>query len=133
MPDLLQRGSDWLEGQRTKHATRLVVYQRGAVGVGPSVEVSATVGKTVFDVDNGTGALIRVEARDYLLLAADLIFAGQRELPKQGDTIRETVGDELLTYEVMSPAPGAEPHFRFSDPYRKTLRIHTKHVKTEAA
>jgi len=29
-------------------------------------------------------------------------------------------------YEVMSP--GNEPHFRWSDTYRQTLRIHTKHV-----
>jgi len=30
-------------------------------------------------------------------------------------------------------APGKEPAWRYSDPYRKTLRIHTKHVDTEVA
>ena len=34
--------------------------------------------------------------------------------------------------EVMPPAPGSDA-FRFSDPYRRTIRIHTKHVGTEAA
>jgi len=27
----------------------------------------------------------------------------------------------------------AEPPFRYSDPYRKALRIHTKHIATEDA
>ena len=36
-----------------------------------------------------------------------------------------------VLYEVM--APGSEPHFQFSDPYRRTLRIHTKQVDVEEA
>jgi hypothetical protein len=51
-------------------------------------------------------------------------------LPKAGDQIHESVGASVFVYEVM--APGAEPPFRYSDPYRKALRIHTKHVATEA-
>ena len=129
MPDLLQRGSDWLEDQRTKHATKLVTYQRGVVGDGPSVQVQATIGKTAFDVDNGAGALLRVESRDYLVLAVDLVLEGEQTPPKQGDTIRESMGQTVMVYEVM--APGSAPHFRFSDPYRKTLRIHTKFVSQE--
>ncbi len=129
MPDLLQRGSDWLEDQRTQHATRLVTYQRGVVGDGPSVQVQATIGKTAFDVDNGAGALLRVESRDYLVLTADLVLNGEQTPPKQGDTIRESAGGMVMVYEVM--APGGAPHFRFSDPYRKTLRIHTKFVSQE--
>lgn len=129
MPDLLQRGSDWLEDQRTKHATKLVTYQRGVVGDGPSVQVQATIGRTTFDVDNGTGALLRVESRDYLVLTADLVLNGEQTPPKQGDTIRESMGQTVMVYEVM--APGGAPHFRFSDPYRKTLRIHTKFVSQE--
>ena len=133
MLDLLERGSSWLEDMRTRFAARKVIYQRGLVGSGPSAEVRATIGQTSFDVDNGTGALIRVESRDYLILTVDLVLAGQPELPKPGDTIRETLAGDVLTYEVMSPAPSAEPHFRYSDPWRKTLRIHTKLVKSEAA
>jgi len=131
MPDLLQKGSDWLEVQRTKHATRAVVYQRGAPGVGASVEVQATIGKTEFDVDNGAGVLLRVESRDYLILTADLVLDGEQTVPKQGDTIRESVGEVVMVYEVTGPAPGGAPHFRFSDPYRKTLRIHTKFISQE--
>ena len=36
------------------------------------------------------------------------------------------LGADTQLYEVM--APGGEPPFRYSDPYRRTLRIHTKHV-----
>ena len=125
MADLLQKGSDWLEGMRTAYASRPVVYVRGT----DSVEVPATVGKTVFRLDKGYGAIERVEARDYLVLAVDLVLGGAAALPKAGDRIRETEGDKAFVYEVM--APGGEPCWRWSDPYRRTLRIHTKHVATE--
>ena len=35
-------------------------------------------------------------------------------------------GDKTFEYEVL--APGKEPCLRYSDPFRKTLRIHTKQV-----
>jgi hypothetical protein len=49
--------------------------------------------------------------------------------PQRSDQIRETQGAKTFVYEVM--APGKEPAYRFSDPYRKTYRIHTKLVGTE--
>ena len=124
---MLQKGSDWLEDQRVKHMTRSVLYQRGT----SSVEVSATVGRTVFEVDNGYGVLERTESRDYLILTGDLLLDGEQALPERGDRIREPQGTQTFVYEVM--APGKEPHWRYSDPYRKTLRIHTKQVDTETA
>lgn len=123
MADLLQRASDWLEDQRTRHATRLVIYQRGAA----QIEVQATIGKTVFEIDGGAGILEKTESRDYLILAADLVLDDELTLPNRGDRIQETEG-KVFVYEVMSP--GRQPHYRYSDPYRKTLRIHTKHVET---
>ena len=65
------------------------------------------------------------------MLTTDLLLAGVPVLPERGDRIRETQGATTYVYEVM--APGKEPHYRYSDPYRKTLRIHTKHVSTETA
>ena len=122
MADILQRGSEWLEAQRHQHATRNVLYVRGA----QSVTVLATIGKTVFEVDSGHGLLERIESRDYLLLTEDLVLAGSRVLPQRGDLVRETEDGTTYVYEVM--APGNEPDWRYSDPYRKTLRIHTKAV-----
>jgi len=123
--DLLRRGSDWLERKRNKHLTRSIVYLRGA----DSVQVKATVGRTVFRVDKGYGVLERIEARDYLILAADLVLSNAPVLPKAGDKIREVEDGRTFTYEVL--APGNEPCWRYSDLYRVTLRIHTKLVRTE--
>lgn len=127
MADLLQRGSDWLEGMRTTHATRPVTYARGA----HSVDVAATVGRTVFRVENGYGVLERVEARDYLFLGSALVLGGEATLPLPGDRIRETVDGRTFVYEVMAPA--GEFCWRWSDPHRRTLRVHTKQVDVEGA
>ena len=126
MADLLEQASAWLDSQRLKHLSRLVTYQRG----GASVDVRATIGRTVFEIDDGYGLIEKVESRDYLIPAADLVLNEQTTLPERGDRIQETQDDKVYVYEVM--APGKEPHFRFSDPYRRTLRIHTKLVATEA-
>ncbi len=123
--NVLESASNWLEDQRTEHASRAVTYERGV----DTVDVSASIGRTIFDVDNGFGVVERIESRDFLLLTDDLSLGGGRTLPERGDRVKEVQGDSTLVYEVM--APGKEPHWRYSDPYRKTLRIHTKHIATE--
>jgi hypothetical protein len=125
MADMLQQASDWLEEQRTRHASRMVRYVRGV----QSVELPATIGKTTFEVDDGYGVLVRHESRDFLVLAADLILIGDRALPERGDRIRETQAGQVFVYEVT--APGKEPCWRYSDSFRKTLRVHTKQIDTE--
>ena len=126
MTDLLEQGAAWLDGQRHSHLTRTVTYQRGAF----SVQVQATVGQTVFRIDDGYGGSVRVVQRDYLIRGEDLILEGDEVLPQRGDQIRETQGGKVLVHEVMGPG-GSEPDWRYSDPQRRTLRIHTKHVGEE--
>ncbi len=125
MPDVLEKGLSWLDDQRHTHMTRTVVYQRGA----DAVEIAATIGRTEFEQVDEHGVVQRLQSRDFLVRAADLVLADAPALPKAGDRIRETVGAQTFVYEVM--APGNEPPWRYSDPYRKALRIHTKHVATE--
>ncbi len=125
MGDLLAQGAAWLDDQRHQHLTRLVTYGRG----GESIEVAATVGRTVFEQADEYGILRRIEARDFIIRAVDLVLAGTTTIPKPGDQIRETDGGVVLVYEVM--APGGEPPWRYSDAYRTALRIHTKHVGTQ--
>lgn len=125
--DLLKTGSDWLGAQRKAHASGAVRYVRG----GEHLDVQATVGRTVFEVDTGDGVVERWEARDYLIAAAALVLGGEAVTPEVGDQVRETQGDKVYVYEVL--APGAEPCWRYSDPWRATLRVHTKLVDTEAA
>jgi hypothetical protein len=126
MPELLRTGSDWLADQLKEHASRLVVYRRG----GDEVAVQATVGRTLLKLDDGYGG-VRMEwtDRDFLIHAADLVLAGNPTLPERGDIIRETQGGKVFVYEVM--APGGEPPWRWSDVYRKVLRIHAKQVGVE--
>lgn len=126
MADLLEQGSTFLEDQRHRHMSRPVAYRRGTA----SVDVQATVGKTEFEQSDQDGLIQRIESRDYLIRTQDLVLAGQPTLPRAGDQVRETQDASTHVYEVM--APGGEPPFRYSDAYRRTLRVHTKHIATEA-
>jgi len=123
--DLLEQASAWLDGKRKAHLSRPVMYCRGE----QSVEVRATIGRTVFETADAYGVVEHSESRDFLILAADLVLDGQAVLPERGDRIRETQDGKVYVYEVM--APGKEPEWRWSDGYRRTLRIHTKQVAIE--
>lgn len=121
MGDLLQAGQEWLADQLKEHASRQVVYQRGA----QEVTVQATIGRTLLKLDDGYGG-VRMEwtDRDFLIQAADLVLGSTAVTPERGDRVLETVGVNTSTFEVM--AYGGEPPWRFSDPFGKLLRIHTK-------
>lgn len=123
--NLLRQASDWLETRRGAWMAQPIVYEQG----GGRIELAATIGRTEFEIDDGAGALVRVEARDFLVSAADLVLAGAPVLPDRGDRIRETGGDKVYVYEVMAPGGGVP--WRWSDPWRRTLRIHTRQVETE--
>jgi hypothetical protein len=123
--DLLEWASAWLNGMLAKHLARPVTYCRGE----QSVEVAATVGRTVFEIADAYGVVEQSESRDFLIPAADLVLGDAVTLPERGDRVRETQDGKTLVYEVM--APGKEPHYRFSDVYRRTLRIHTRQVAVE--
>ncbi len=126
MGDLLDDGLAWLAEKLQAHASRPVVYRRGA----DEVTVQAIVGRTLLKLSDGYGG-VRMEwtDRDFLIAAEDLILAGQKTLPQRGDQIRETTGGKTLVYEVLAPA--GEPEWRWSDPHRRLLRIHTKQIGEE--
>jgi hypothetical protein len=127
MGDLLQQAASWLGDMRTAHLSHPVTYCRGE----DSVEVAATVGRTVFEIDDGSGAVERFESRDFLIAASALVLDGTATLPRPGDKVKEPAGGKLVVYEVM--APGKEPCWRWSDPFRRTVRVHTKQVDEEDA
>ena len=110
--NLLQNGLDWLERQRQQYLSVPIVYRYQD---GTELQLQATIGKTIFRLDNGYGMATRIESKDFLITADAIAI-----LPERGDEIIH----ENCRYEVLSP--GDEPCFRYSDPYRKTLRIHTK-------
>ena len=121
MSNLLQTGSDWLEGMRNTYASQSVTYARGV----NSVTLNASFGKTIYEEDD---EYIRVkgEVMDFLLFAAELIIDGSVVLPQVADRISIVRGGSSVVYEVM-PLLG-QGHYRFSDSFGKTLRIHTKQV-----
>ncbi len=129
MADLLQKGLAWLDDQRHAHMTQTVLFVRDTESASYIVELLATIGRTEFEQVDEFGIVHKLQSRDFLIRAADLVLNSELTLPKAGDRIRETVGAQTFVYEVM--APGSEPPWRYSDPYRKTLRIHSKYIGTE--
>jgi hypothetical protein len=127
MADMLREASAWLEDKRHEHLTSPVTYVRGEA----SVELQATIGRTIFEQRDDYGVIEKTESRDFLIRTEDLVLEGANTLPERGDQLRATDGAKVYVYEVL--APGKEPHFRYSDPYRRTLRIHTKQVDVEEA
>jgi hypothetical protein len=124
--DLLERGAAWLADQLRTHVSTAVSYQRDD----EQVAIQATVGRTLLKLDDGEGGVVlQWTDRDFLISAADLVLGGFQTVPQRGDRIREARGAVTHVYEVM--APGDEPPWRYSDPYGKILRIHTKLVLTE--
>ena len=128
MGDLLDRGAAFLDAQRHQHLSRPVLYRVGGRGTDEK-EVQATIGKTEFEQADDAGLIHRVESRDFLVRTAELDLGAGPILPRAGDQVRETVGTSVFVYEVN--APGGQPPWRYSDPYRRVLRIHTKHIGTE--
>jgi len=115
-----------LDRVRKSHLARTVTYVHGS----DSVELAATIGKTTFPIEDGAGAAMTYESRDYIVSAPDLVLGGERVLPERGDRIRDEVAGAVQVYEVM--APGREQHYRLPGPDQSILRIHTKLVGTEA-
>lgn len=124
--DLMDRGSEMLGRMRRAHISRPVTYRRGE----QSAQLDAAVGSTAFERTDDYGVIHRVESRDYLIAAADLVIAGETVRPVAGDRVEEPGPDVLHVYEVIAPA--GEPVWRYSDPQRRTIRIHTKLVRTES-
>jgi hypothetical protein len=123
MADLLERGAAWLGGMLQRHAARPVVYRRGS----ESLALSATIGQTTFELEDGVGGIEKFVSRDFLVPTAALVLGGSPTDPQAGDQIEETQGIVTFVHEVM--APGQKPCWRYSDPYRNTLRIHSKLVE----
>lgn len=94
-----------------------VTYRRGEA----SVELTAVVGQTPTERDDGTGIVVRSKVRDYLIMATDLVLAGEPASPQKGDRIEEADGH---VYEVMPV--GSEPAWRYSGPGRDVFRVHTR-------
>ncbi|MEZ6193747.1 MAG: hypothetical protein R3C45_21095 [Phycisphaerales bacterium] len=119
MADLLRQGSQWLEQMRTTHLSSPVTYRRSGAA---DLPVNATFGKTDYEVTDESGFTTGAHVWDFLILAADI--PGTEPVP--GDVI---VADGRR-FEVLALGNDVKG-WRWSDPYRQTYRIHTKHIGME--
>ena len=122
MTNVLEQGSLWLSDQIDHYAASSVLYRRGSL----TVPVQAGKGRTTFELTDTSGILISIESRDFLISAASLLLDDIPILPELGDRIIETIGSKLHAYEVSNF--GSEQSYRFCDPYRYKLRIHTRYI-----
>ena len=119
MPDLMERAAEFIAGKLAAEMSRAVTYSRG----GDSVALSATVGRSSFDVDDGHG-MLRFESRDYIVRMDALVIGGVTTLPRRGDRITESTAAGDVAYEVVAVA--GSPEWRPCDSARVLIRIHTK-------
>lgn len=112
--NLLESASEWLDAQRRDNLSVPIIYLPKKGG---SFEIPATLGRTLFRTENQYGLTIRIESRDFLIVATDL-----PDDPERGDSI--IYND--CRYEVL--APNGEPVWRWSGTFHSTRRIHTKEI-----
>jgi len=62
--DMLEQGAAWLDGMRTKHASRTVTYIRGT----DAVELSATLGQTTYEIADEYGVPTPLTDRAWVVI-----------------------------------------------------------------
>lgn len=100
---------------------RSIVYQRPSLGQSVTI-TKAVPGRTTHDITQDGMTIEQVKSEDYLVLASELILGGQATLPRKGDKILV----EGRTLAVL--CVGSEPQYKYWDPNRLVLRIHTKEM-----
>lgn len=127
MPNLLKSGLAWLTQTLIANASEPVVYRRGA----DEVEVDAVFGAKLMKISDAAGWL-RVEwsDMDFCIAAASLVVCGDVVTPAEDDEVTITLDDgSRETYRVYRFEQ--EPAWRWADPHRSMVRIHTKQVGTD--
>jgi len=117
MRNLLAEGQHWLADKQVALVSVRVQYARAEA----NVCISATPGRSEWDVTDASGALFRVESRDYLIKRELLELDGIPTEPQAADRIT----DGEYVYEVSSPGPNI-PVWHWDGPSRVRRRIHTK-------
>jgi len=123
--EMLESAVDWLGDMRSRHLSRAVTYTRGA----ESVELSATLGDTRYELSDEAGATVQAKATDFIVAADELVLGGVVTKPQIGDRIRLPAGAKVLVFEVLDLAGAG--HWRPADPFGKALRIHAKQIDEE--
>ena len=118
MADLLHNGLEWLSAQQKQFVGQGITYSRGLL----AAALTATLGKTTYQVVDEYGFTVQAEVTDFVVDAVDLVLDEDLVMPQSGDRIE--YNDE--TYEV-APLSG-QGCYRRCDPYGQRVRIHTKRI-----
>lgn len=65
--------------------------------------LKAAIGKTGFDLDDGSGVIDRQESRDFIVTTADVDFGAGPVEPKTGWTITEILAGQTFVRKVGAP------------------------------
>ena len=114
---MMEEAAEWLRSQTMGSLSVQVTYRTKA---GASIPLRAVVGSTEYRVEDEGGVFVKAESRDFIVSAEEL-----EAEPSRGDSIvwKDTV------YEVL--APDGSPCWRWSDPFHRMMRIHTKEAGPE--
>ena len=126
MTNLLESGVEWLRDTLKSSAATSITITRSPT---TSPSRTAVVGSTRMEVVTEEGDALQAKVRDYLIDVDEYDLGAGNVEPAEGDEIRETVGSATHVFTVV-PLDG-DRAWRYSDPYHKTYRVHTKHTKTE--
>lgn len=108
-------------------AGKPVIYRRGEY----SCTWQAVQGTTTFETTDANDVSVSFESVDFIGKSDELILdeeptAGPIE-PARGDRIWKRQGNSTLEYEVL--CLNGQPAYKYSDPERFTIRIHTKLIR----
>jgi len=122
--NLLEKGSAWLQEQLWSHAVTEATYKRGS----DSATIDVVRAETMAQLNTEYGMSVDVRIADFLIKETDLVIppAVTATKPMRNDQIIIEVGDETVTYEVLSE--GGEDLYRESDRYGNVIRVHTKEL-----
>jgi len=126
MADIIKDATLILSEILKDFASQTVTYARGY----DSVDVPATFGAKLLKTHDQFGG-VRMEWTDldFIIPSAELKFGTELITPERDDLIYVSQGGQVQVYEVRPF--GAEPPWRWSDPYLVNYRIHTKLIDTE--
>lgn len=87
------------------------------------VALTAIPGETVHSVERDGQVMDEMKSRDFLILASELVLNGSQTTPARHDVIVED-GKEFHVLAI-----GPEPQWRYTDPTKAIIRVHTKEVQ----
>lgn len=124
---LLNNAASTLWPRLKAAGSQTIRFTRGA----GSVVLDAVPGTTRHQIVTIDGQISKVQTQDWLVLSSELVVAAVAVKPQRGqdkiELLTETTPRTVVrTFKVNHPG-GLEP-YRYSDPYRTIMRIHTTEV-----